>query len=144
MDHVNKSAGKSHHRGSDDVQGKRSPICIFFFFVFFLGLHLQHMEVPMSQKLQKPWQRKETNGAQMWQSKIYSAPRQALGSHFQSLSTRSLFSATFIPYGILFFPCKQPRTTPSQSRQHSCLRNRASKDTGARLGALLAGLLTWT
>lgn len=55
------------------------------------------------------------------QSKVYPAPLGAQ-SHLQSLSARSLFSATFIPYRVLVFPCKQPRL-PLHRADSSCLRN---------------------
>lgn len=50
--------------------------------------------------------------SEIWKSRVYSAPVRAQRSHLQSLSTRSLFSATFIQYRVLFFSCKQPQTSP--------------------------------
>ena len=61
--------------------------------------------------------------SEIWKSKVYSAPVWAQRSHLQSLSTRSLFSVTFIHYKVLIFPCKHPRPPPSPSRQCSSLRN---------------------
>ena len=50
--------------------------------------------------------------SEIWKSKVYSAPVWAQRSHLQSLSTRSLFSVTFIHYKVLIFPCKHPRPPP--------------------------------
>ena len=61
--------------------------------------------------------------SEIWKSKVYSAPVRAQRSHLQSLSTRSLFSVTFIHYKVLIFPCKHPGPPPSPSRQCSSLRN---------------------
>ena len=71
--------------------------------------------------------------SEIWKSKVYSAPVRAQRSHLQSLSTRSLFSVTFIHYKVLIFPCKHPGPPPSPSRQCSSLRNWASKVTEAEL-----------
>ena len=50
--------------------------------------------------------------SEIQKSKVYSAPVRAQRSHLQSLSTRSLFSVTFIHYKVLIFPCKHPGPPP--------------------------------
>ena len=75
----------------------------------------------------------EKQHLEIWKSKVYSVPVWAQRSHLQSLSTRSLFSVTFIHYKVLIFPCKHPGPPPSPSRQCSSLRNWASKVTEVEL-----------
>ena len=62
---------------------------------------------PLLQKLQKPWQQKETNG--IGRCRISRFIQHWCGLRGPGLSTRSLFSATFIPYRVLFLPWEQPR-----------------------------------
>ena len=74
--------------------------------------------------------------SEIWKSKVYSALVWAQGSHLQSLSTRSSFSATFIHYKVLILPCKQtghppfPRQTVFLPKK---LSKQASKVTEAEL-----------
>ena len=50
--------------------------------------------------------------SEIWKSKVYSAPVWVQRSHLQSLSIRSLVSATFLHYKVLIFSCKHPGPPP--------------------------------
>ena len=60
--------------------------------------------------------------SEMQKSQVLSTLVQAQRSHLQSLRFRSLFSANFIPYKALLFPCKQPEPPPFLSRHCYCLK----------------------
>lgn len=77
--------------------------------------------------------------SEMWKSKVYSALVRAQRSHLQSLSTRSLFSANFIEYMVLFFPCKQPQTS-TVPEQTVFLPKKLSKVEEAKLISRATGL----